>query len=230
MEVKEAIYARKAIRGMQKDKLIPRETLEELIETAGRAASWCNSQPWEVFVLSGNRLEKLKELTAKELAGMNNEMPPSRGDIHQPSKLDWQGAPRCVENMAAWGPSRVAAVSEMGISAEQYYADFYKGFAALNNAPVWVVLGVNKTLSNYSYVDLGSFGTTLMLAAKGKGIDSVPAVNPCYWCDNLRQVIDVPEDVVLVYGIGLGYADPEDYQNKPESSRMPIEKYTRFFD
>jgi nitroreductase len=32
---------------------VPRETIEHVLKTAQRTASWCNSQPWQVLIASG---------------------------------------------------------------------------------------------------------------------------------------------------------------------------------
>ena len=38
------------------ERQIPEETIRELIETAGRAPSWCSCQPWEVYVVTGDKM------------------------------------------------------------------------------------------------------------------------------------------------------------------------------
>ena len=38
---------------------VPRETLEEILRTAQRTASWCNSQAWQVHIASGAACERL---------------------------------------------------------------------------------------------------------------------------------------------------------------------------
>ena len=66
-------------------------------------------------------------------------------------------------------------------------------------------------------------------AAKEKGIDSMPAFSPVYFADRLREVVDIPEDINAVFGIGLGYAEDCVY-NKPVAERMPLEKFVKYFE
>lgn len=226
MTVKEAIYARKATRVLQKDKPIDRAVLDEILETAGRASSWSNSQPWEVYVVQGEALDKLRAAWKEEFA---NGMVPARSDIPMPGYNDWDDAPRCVENMAAWKPHRIKSVAEYGMTEAEYGAAGFKGLLEFYYAPVQIILGVQKSLTPYSYVDLGSYATTLMLAAKEKGIDSMPAFSPVYFADRLREVVDIPEDINAVFGIGLGYAEDCVY-NKPVAERMPLEKFVKYFE
>ena len=42
-------------------KPIVKETLKEIIETSLLTPSWGNSQPWTIYVASGNTLENIKK-------------------------------------------------------------------------------------------------------------------------------------------------------------------------
>ena len=60
MEIREAILGRKSIRGF-KDKAVPREIIEDILQTAIRAVSANNTQPWEFAVITGDVLKKIGE-------------------------------------------------------------------------------------------------------------------------------------------------------------------------
>ena len=36
---------------------VPRETIEHILTVTQRTASWCNSQPWQVLIASGDAKE-----------------------------------------------------------------------------------------------------------------------------------------------------------------------------
>ena len=40
---------------------VPRETIEHILNVAQRTASWCNSQPWQVLIASGEAKETLSQ-------------------------------------------------------------------------------------------------------------------------------------------------------------------------
>ena len=42
-------------------KPVPREIIEHVLTTAQRTASWCNSQPWQVLIASGEAKEALSQ-------------------------------------------------------------------------------------------------------------------------------------------------------------------------
>ena len=47
---------------------VPRETIEHVLRVAQRTASWCNSQPWQVIIASGEAKEAFRKLIYGEAA------------------------------------------------------------------------------------------------------------------------------------------------------------------
>src|SRR3569833_1203721 len=48
---------------------VDRATIEHVLTTAQRTASWCNSQPWQVVIASGEAKERFRQLIYKEASG-----------------------------------------------------------------------------------------------------------------------------------------------------------------
>ena len=48
---------------------VDRATIEHVLTTAQRTASWCNSQPWQVIIASGEAKERFRQLIYKEASG-----------------------------------------------------------------------------------------------------------------------------------------------------------------
>src|SRR5215831_13355977 len=60
---------------------VPRETIEQVLKVAQRTASWCNSQPWQVVIASGEAKERFRKLIYTEAAsgvGENHDFTPPR--------------------------------------------------------------------------------------------------------------------------------------------------------
>src|SRR3546814_5101234 len=69
MELTEILNERWSCRGFLPDQ-VPQETLREIFALAQRTASWCNTQPWQVQVLSGDLRDRLaKELVEAVMRG-----------------------------------------------------------------------------------------------------------------------------------------------------------------
>ncbi|HZE55492.1 MAG TPA: nitroreductase family protein, partial [Bradyrhizobium sp.] len=53
-----------------KPEAVPRASIERILTTAQRTASWCNSQPWQIVIASGEARERFrKEIYAAVSAG-----------------------------------------------------------------------------------------------------------------------------------------------------------------
>src|SRR3982750_514027 len=62
-------------------KEVDRATIEHLLTTAQRTASWCNSQPWQVVIASGEAKERFrKAIYAAAVSGAEegHDFPPPR--------------------------------------------------------------------------------------------------------------------------------------------------------
>ena len=70
LTVEDAIRGRQSIRAFEKTP-VPRDVVRRVLETAGRAPSGSNIQPWRVWVVDGARRDALcaEILTAYDTAG-----------------------------------------------------------------------------------------------------------------------------------------------------------------
>jgi len=60
---------------------VARETIEHVLTVAQRTASWCNSQPWQVLIASGDAKERFRKLIYAEAAsgaGDDHDFTPPR--------------------------------------------------------------------------------------------------------------------------------------------------------
>ena len=89
------------------------------------------------------------------------------------------------------------------------------------NAPVIVYLTLHKGHSKWSCYDLGSFGMSLMLAAKDYGVDSVVAYELAKYPDVLRKYAKIPENEDICVGIALGYEN-DDGVNKFRAKKIQL--------
>ena len=69
MELVAAIKGRRSIRKF-KAQDVPKSIITEILEEARWSPSWGNTQPWDLYVLTGKTLAKFKEMNLKQtLAG-----------------------------------------------------------------------------------------------------------------------------------------------------------------
>jgi nitroreductase len=213
MNVAEAISGRHSIRAFL-SKPVEKEKLDAVLLASLRAPSWANTQPWEIFAVTGDTLERIKEGYRQKHA----DKAPAAPETPIPAKWSEAAEKRI-------GQFRSDAARECGDAAEQ--------FAALNrnmfNAPAVVYICMDKTLSEWSLYDVGAYSQTFMLAALEQGLSTIPAITLTLYPDVLRRELKIPDNLKITIGIAVGYADRENGINNFVSSRKQLGETVRFF-
>jgi nitroreductase len=68
---------------------------------------------------------------------------------------------------------------------------------------------------------------SIMLAAQDHGVDSAIAVNLVCYPDVIRDELGIPEELLIVIGVALGYADDSDLSDCFRSPRRPFADVVR---
>ena len=195
---------------------IPENTLREIISDSLLSPSWCNSQPWNIYVASGESLNNIRKMwmdkTGKQEKGYGDVSPGHRTDFSKRSQNSMQ-----------------EFFKKGGMSEDKVKA-FENAISDLFNAPTVVYLTLNKGHTVYSVYDLGGIGFAIMLAAKEHGVDSVPAYELIKYPDVLRKYINIPDDEEIVIGIALGYENEEHFMNKYRSPRLKVDDVCKFIN
>lgn len=207
MEFKQAVNYRQSVRYFT-NRQIDAATLRDLIRTAARTPSWANSQPWKVYVATGDSLKKIKvhHLAAAQRGVKGNS------DLPVAHRTQWNQ--QAQENMADWS---TALQQYLGTDIQQ----MTDSQTRLYDAAALVYLTLPKGATGWSIYDLGAFGQTLMLAAADQRIDSMPAYEIVRYPDAVREIMGIPANTQLVMGIALGYRDPAKRINDFRSARAP---------
>lgn len=218
MQKNNLLYERKSIRNFS-DKKIPTEILENIIRDACQSPSWQNTQPWQVYLASGETLDKIKKQFRVALDKGQKTNP----DLTVPHRVNRTAF--TLDNIAKWNESVKEAVGKKGV-LDEVFEDAKNN---LFHAPYIAYLTVNKKASEFTIFDLGAFGQTLMLAAAGYGISSIPAYALVKYADIVKDNLQVPEDQKLVIGIALGYSS-DNKINKVTTKRAPLDKILHIKD
>lgn len=209
MEFKEVMSTRHSVRSFT-DKEVPVEVLREIVLTAGRAPSWENSQPWNVYIATGETLARIKDIWAAKYADK------VKGSPDMPTGHRTNFSARSQKSMEDF----MGQVADYAGDPE--IAHFLKMNERLFDAPALVYLTLGRGHTEWPVYDLGGFGMALMLAAKDAGVDSIPAYEIVKYPAELRPLLSVPADEDIVMGIALGYASDDDL-NGLASTRLPLD-------
>lgn len=191
------------------DKKIPINTLLDIIKLAQQAPSWVNSQPIRVYLAMGNTLDKIKQEHAKL-----NQSPKIQSNPVIPFRSTKQWDQASQNNMNNWFAGNCQQVGS------NWFKVMGKVCDRLYNANAVVYLSLHKNFSDWSVLDLGSFSQTIMLAAYNKEVASLPAYQFVQYPNHLHELLNLPDDEEVVFGIGLGYRDEKAPINRIHSTRM----------
>jgi len=218
MEVLDALNNRYTCRAF-KNVPVEKDTVVEILEHATRSPSWANTQPWEIFVAGGEVLERIRNLY---LENFNLEKP---AEPELPLVTDWPD--KYEERIKELGIERYKHL-EIKRDDDVARKESWKRNFQFFGAPTVIYICMEHTLSEWSIFDLGSLSQSIMLAAQGLGIDSAPAVNLVVYPDIIRNELNIPDELSIVFGIAIGYGDSVSPQNTYRTPRRPLKDTAHF--
>jgi nitroreductase len=218
MDTIDALNSRFTARAFKPDP-VDRGTLEKVMEAALRAPSWANTQPWEVYLAGGEVLNRLREAYIQNLKNCVAR------NLDFAAPKEWP--PALQKRMEALRSERLATLERVCLDKSEL-----KDLSEVNyhffNAPVVAYICMDRTLSPWSLFDLGLFSQSFMLAARHYGLDSAPAVTLVAHPDLIRKELNIPDELLIIIGIALGYGDARDPQNKFRSPRRSLKEAVTF--
>ncbi|WLT00874.1 nitroreductase [Lactobacillus helsingborgensis] len=187
--------------------------LAKIIKKAQLSPSLLNSQPWKVYMITGDALDALKKEVKVQI---DNNVEPHE-DFVKMLSLDWDSYPS--QNMAA-----------VGASQPYFFNNKMELFSEANdnmfNAQDIAFLTIPRTSPVWSVYDLGIFSQSIMLLALDEGLSIMPAHSMVSYPELVRKYGKIPEDELVGMAIGLGYQDNAAEVNDPKfyPDRLPFEK------
>ena len=212
MNIVEALNSRYCCRAFTSEK-VSKQKVMGILEAAIRTPSWANTQPWEIYVATGEPLERLR----RAYLANHEKNVPTEPDIPRPQSWPPDLQKRMEQLMA--GREEIIGITRDDKAArEAMRTANYRFF----DAPVVIYLCMDRTLTAWSVFDLGMLSQSIMLAAKGDGLDTAPAVMLIGYPDLIRAELGIPDSLSIVMGIALGFGDINNPTNKFRSPRRLI--------
>jgi nitroreductase len=188
---------------------VPRETIEHVLSVAQRTASWCNSQPWQVLIASGEAKETFrKAIYAEAAAGAKDDH-----DFTPPREYLGVYLDRRRE-------SGFQLYNTLGIARGDKKAYAKQALENYNffGAPHVAIIHTDEPLGIYGAVDCGAYVGNFMLAAQARHSGLI------------RRHFKLADDRKVVCGISFGYADHSHRVNSYRTSRASVADTVTFVD
>lgn len=217
MNVSEALKSRITCRAFL-DKPVPEATVRQILEEAKYAPSGGNLQPWHVYVLTGKKLEEFLGIIAEK----QKDNPFGEGteyDIYPKGLTEPYKSRRfkCGEDMYA----------TIGVSREDKAGrlmQFARNFRFFD-APVAMFFAIDRQMGLGQWSDLGMFIQSVMLTAREHGLHTAAQEAWAIWYKTVSEFVQMPEELMLFCGLGLGYMDESAPINQLRTDRAPLEEF-----
>ena len=216
-----AIYTRKSVRAFT-DQPVPREILKALVESACRAPSGTNTQPWRVYVLEGEVKDKLVDQVCKthDAIAKNPELAKDYTDSYDYYPQKWISPYIDRRRQNGWSLYGLLGIDKS--ERDKIHAQQQRNFRFFD-APVGLMCTINTSLGRGSLLDYGMFLQTLMLAARGFGLATCPQAAWLAYSKIVLSHINAPSDETLVCSMCLGYEDTKSLVNTFETPRECVD-------
>ena len=206
----DVVSRRRSMRDFKPDP-VPREIIESVFSTAQRAPSNCNTQPWFVHVVTGEKLERLREALPAKFAA---------GEIALDFPYDGQYEGVYKERQYA---SAAALYDSLGIARDQKAernAWFMRNFSFFD-APAVAFFTLPTGFGLREACDLGMFAQTVMLGLTAHGLGSCPQTALAFLANVIRPALSLGDHEQLIFGMSFGY--PRDTAvNEVSTERAPL--------
>ncbi len=220
MKVSEAITSRRSVRGFLPTP-VDSATIRRVVETAARAPSGGNLQPWHIDVVAGDRLEALRTIMRDKMAASPGGEP-TEYDIYPkvlPSPYKDYRFAVGEELYRALGIPRDDKMARL-----RWFARNFQFFGA----PVALFCSVARTMGPPQWSDLGMYLQSLMLLLREEGLDSCPQECWAIYPKTIGDFIGIPADRMLFTGMAIGFKDDTDPANAARASRAPLADFASF--
>lgn len=215
----ETVLRRRSIRAFTPEPIDP-SVLAEILEEAQCSPSNCNTQPWEVHIVSGVKRE---ELSAALCEAMDAER----------YSMDFSFDPRLY-------------VGRLSERRQEQGRRFYEALSMGRDDHEGRRLATRKNLTFYGAphaaflfipsvgdgvrvgADLGMFAQTFLLALAARGFGGIPQTILGYFADPVREVLGIGQESKLLFGISFGKIDEAAPANAVRMGRDAISDCVTF--
>jgi nitroreductase len=214
-DLDQTILTRRSTRLFLRDKPVPKKLVVEALELAVRAPSNSNIQPWRVVFNSGPARDRLVEALLEEAGKGEPKVPPLPEECNHFRRdlgailYGTMGVPRHDKEAR-----RIAVLRNW---------EFFR-------APLGAVVCMHRDLDYVDAIGVGMFLQTFMLALNARGIGSCVQVSIAGYPEIIREQLGIGEDMRILCGVSIGYADPDFPANSLDVPRSPLEENITFLE
>jgi nitroreductase len=220
--VDQAITSRRSIRAFLPTP-VPDAVIREILDVAARAPSGTNTQPWKVHVLTGAARERF---SAALLAAYNDPAERVRhSEEYDYYPREWVSPYIDRRRKIGWDLYGLLAIGRT--DKDKMHAQHGRNYVFFD-APVGMIFTIDRVMAQGSWLDYGMFMENIMIAARGRGLDTCPQAAFTQFHRVIARELGLGDHEMVVCGMSLGAADPHAIANRLTTVRATVDEFTRF--
>jgi nitroreductase len=217
-----AIITRRSVRGFLSTP-IPDATIREILEVASRAPSGTNTQPWKVHVVTGAARQRLGDAI---LAAYNDPAERARhSEEYDYYPHEWVSPYIDRRRKIGWD---LYGLLEIGKTDKDKMHSQHGRNYVFFDAPVGFIFTIDRIMAQGSWLDYGMFLENIMVAARGRGLDTCPQAAFTQFHRVIKRELGLGDHEMVVCGMALGVADPEAVANRLTTQRATVDEFAKF--
>jgi nitroreductase len=211
MHVDEAIRSRKSVRRFLPTP-VPAAVVSHILNVAARAPSGNNVQPWRVYVVAGERRDKLCDAIVEAASGAY--YPTSWFEPYLERRR------RCGFGLYA----TLDIARDDKVARERQMLRNYTFF----DAPVGLIVTLDRRLNTGSFMDVGMFIQNILVAARAQGLHTCAQAAFAWFHKIAREQLPMGDNEILLCGIALGHEDVDAPENAFITERAGLDEFVSF--
>ena len=190
-----------------------------ILTDARRAPSGANLQPGSFVALTGGPFATLKDALAR---GIAQDRPTVSAYDYFPDPMPAHLKDR--QRAAGFGLYAALGIDRRDTAGR--WAQFARNYAFFD-APVGIVVTIDRAMGKGCWMDLGMAMMALFLAAEARDLATTGIGALAHYADLVHEVLGLPADQIVVCGIALGHADPDAPVNAFRTDRADFDDYAQ---
>ncbi len=221
----EALNNRSSKRAYQ-PKPVEKDIQERILNAAAQTPSGANMQPWKVVAISNQEL--LKKIGDAVISKMDEGITSDQFIQYYPVK--WVNPYKKRRIVTGAGLYKLMEVDRKDNETRiEMWKDNFRWFGAQT---VFFVFTDKANIDGAQgvLIDCGAYMQSIMLAAQEYGVDTCPQGSTTEFGKVIANVLEMPENLALLYSVVLGYEDKDAKINTYRPSRVSLSDTVTFID
>lgn len=224
-KVLEAIQNRSSKRKFL-NKAVPKDIQQKILSAAQMTPSGANMQPWIVYAISNE--DVLSKIGDAIIEKMNSGVEHDQFIQYYP--VIWKNPYKMRRIETGVGLYTLMGVDRKDLETRtKMWHDNFRWFGAKTVFFIFTD-SANIDGAQGALIDCGAYMQTLLLAAQAYGVESCPQGSTTEFGRVVAEVLEVPENLSLLYSVVLGYEDKDAKINTYQPQRVPLEEVVTFID